>query len=426
MKNKDILFRGIPAIWHNDSILLFSPYAGEIARFSSLDELRLNENSLKSAGFFGKPHTLRENPEAIRMVLILTNDCRLRCRYCFAQGGEKKEDMSIELAQAAIEAAWKEKKKTAKTMEILFFGGEPTTKMPTVKSIVAFTKKFPVKKYFHINTDGLLSHEDLSWLMENKFFIKVSFDGPPEAQNNLRPKINGEESSKHVIKTIRKLVSEKALFAIRATMTRFNHLPDLVGFCTDLGVRFVHFEVVSRAGRADQSMFPDLRVYTEEFAKALAIAEKKEIYIITSPLMNLFFPADHFCTQMIGKKYIFHPSGKILSCYFSEEYKTGEINSDNKDLTFNEQKNKLMKLPLPEDCTDCPFKYLCSGGCPAENKAATGSFDWADKDFCTINKEILRQSIISLYEGVESGRNFFPVTGPEILERKIKKEMGRR
>lgn len=425
---EDILFHGIPAVWNKreNNFLVFSPYAEEVAVFPSEKVMREAKTILQKRNFFGKPCISRGNLKTIRLVLVVTNDCRLRCRYCFTRGGEKKDDMSIETALAAVEAGWKEKRETANSIEILFFGGEPTLKLDLIREVTKFIKDLPLEKtYLHMNTDGLLTEKELNWLIENGFFITISCDGPPKTQDYLRPTAQEGRSSPQVEETIKRLVALGMVFSIRATMTRYNSLPDLINYCADLGVKFVHFERVAVTGRANFSQVPLKEQYVKNFNKALKIAMQREVYLITSPLMNLFFPADHFCVQLAGKKYIIFPSGKIVLCYFNKGcgYEVGQVNVQRKELEFNGREKELKNIALPDDCAECAFKYLCAGGCPSENKTATGTFRRVDKEFCFINKAILHESIISLCEqGRKNG--FSPVIGNELLQRLISKQGG--
>lgn len=164
-------------------------------------------------------------------------------------------------------------------------------------------------------------------------------------------------------------------------------------------------------------MKPIAEKYIKEFKKALKLASQKEIYLITSPLMNLFFPADHFCVQLSGGKNIITQQGEIILCYFKEMEKFAKIGKivNDKLIINKKKKQKMLNLSLPDDCQNCAFKYICSGGCPVDNLLATGSFKKVNKELCKINKAILHETIIFLYNKGRT-KNFLPVFGTEILE----------
>lgn len=417
---KDILFHNLPAIWNGKSFLVFSPYKGEIVVLSKqeIKDERVAEK-LTQQNFFGQPNTQRGNPNIIRIVLVVTTNCRLKCKYCYTRGGEIRRSMNLNMAISAINAAYNEKIKTANSIEVLFFGGEPTLNFGLIKEVTNYVKKLPLQnKYFSIAVDGLLAEEELDWLIRENFFLSVSCDGPPNVQDFLRRGTDGQPSSDRVEKTIKKLVRHKTLFNVRSTITNKNlRLGLLVDYLSSLGVKFIHFERVAIAGRAKKNDQVNHLDYIKEFKKALAIANERQVYLITSPLMNLFSPADYFCIQFSQAKYIVTPAGEIVSCYFKEmaEYcKIGKVSDNGFDFDL-EKKGKLLRLGLPDDCKACAFKFICSGGCPADNKLATGGYNKVNKTMCAINKAIIHEAIIFIFNN--KGRKFSPIFGTEILER---------
>ncbi|MFA7663086.1 MAG: radical SAM protein [Patescibacteria group bacterium] len=423
---KDFLYHGLPAIWHANQYLVFSPYAGKIAVLT-VDELsrEKTQNWLEKLHFFGQPHTARNNPEVIRLVLMTTSDCRLRCKYCYEHGGETCKIMDFTTAKTAIEFAYQAKKSTAKAIDILFFGGEPTLNFDLIQNVVALVKKLPLKhKYFSINTDGLLNFKQLDWMIKEKFFIQISCDGPSIVQNKLRPLKNGSSSSQLVEKNIKYLITKKSLFGIRATITSDNiKLTSLVNYFSSLGVKFLHFERVLVSGRAKCSLQSNDSQYVKEFAQAIKLAAKKKVYLITSPLMNLFSPADYFCVQIGEGKFIVNTEGEMHLCYLDEvkDYaKVGEIK--NSKVIFNyQQLRKISQLELSGDCQNCAYKFICSGSCPADNFLATGTFSHINSKICAVNQQILHLSIVFLYQQCLDGfkNKFFPILGKEILEREV-------
>lgn len=414
---KDFLYHNLPAIWHESKYIVFSPYKGELVELDKKEiENQKVAELLQKQSFFGKPLTERGSKKIIRLVLILTTQCQLACKYCYTNqpGHNPINTMLLKTAITAIKKAYQEKQKTADAIEVLFFGGEPTIEFGLIKQIVTFVNKLPLKIFFTINTNGMINSDILNYLIQKKIFIILSCDGPSKIQKFLRPTRN--KIVWPIEKIIKKLVEKNALFCIRSTITKYNSsLSTLVDYFSGLGVKFLHFEKVIIAGRAKSNMASSSQNYIDEFSKALKLATKKKIYLITSSLMNLFNPADHFCVQMTGEKYIITPTGEIMCCYFEELKKICQIGMiRNDEFLLNDlQKNKLAKLPLPIDCTECAFKYFCSGGCPADNFLSTGTFTRVNHEICKINQAILHEAILFLYKNKSK---FNPLFGTEELE----------
>ncbi len=66
----------------------------------------------------------------VQLTLCLTHSCNLRCDYCY--GGHKvARHMSLATGRAAIELALA---RTGERLHLIFFGGEPLTRWPTLTS----------------------------------------------------------------------------------------------------------------------------------------------------------------------------------------------------------------------------------------------------------------------------------------------------
>lgn len=72
------------------------------------------------------------NPKEIKhMVVNLTNECNLRCKYCFTEHNPKR--MTLDVLKQAIQFGTT----TCDVKRITFFGGEPMLEFETlIKPIV--------------------------------------------------------------------------------------------------------------------------------------------------------------------------------------------------------------------------------------------------------------------------------------------------
>ena len=160
----------------------------------------------------------------------LTNQCNLRCYYCFAEHNPR--NLSWETMKAIIDFAinqYFEKGKWEDTLNFTFFGGEPMLRydeiiVPIVKYVKEiFIEKQLDKKYwptYSITTNGtLLTRERLEFFRENNFCILLSIDGNEESQNLNRPKANGEGSFQDVEKNFKDLLELFPNTTFRSTLT---------------------------------------------------------------------------------------------------------------------------------------------------------------------------------------------------------------
>ena len=69
----------------------------------------------------------------MQLTLHVTNECNLRCKYCFVDLGPQR--MSQDVANAAVELGMK----NCKTSGLLFYGGEPLLEKELIYKTVRYT-----------------------------------------------------------------------------------------------------------------------------------------------------------------------------------------------------------------------------------------------------------------------------------------------
>lgn len=129
------------------------------------------------------------------LVLNVTQDCNMNCRYCKYSGVYPAElpirnnHMSVEVAESALYFL-KSRSKESKVLRIGFYGGEPLLKFDLIQYVVSraygiFQDK---KVQFSLTTNGLLlfQEEIVDFLAKNSFYLKVSLDGYRNAHDRYR------------------------------------------------------------------------------------------------------------------------------------------------------------------------------------------------------------------------------------------------
>jgi uncharacterized protein len=165
-----------------------------------------------------------ENP-AILSIRV-TEDCNLRCRYCYNKDNllktGSKNFMPEELAEEAIRYFLSRFKN--KNVIIIFFGGEPLLNFQTIKRAINYAQKIKERSItFKIATNGTIMNRDiLKTIIKNNIKLTVSLDFPVSEHNKNRPFKNGNHSfekiKKNLMFLIKKLPSENIL--IRTVVTK--------------------------------------------------------------------------------------------------------------------------------------------------------------------------------------------------------------
>ena len=427
VEESGILFGGLPCIRLKEEYLVFSPYVMKLLKLALNDINQESiKNELRKIGFFGKPLSDIYNQEDIKITLVTTTDCNLRCKYCYLDaGGATQQYMSSQTALNALKGMVK-LKPNAQGISVNFFGGEPTLNIDVVKNAVNFVKETQIKGKFHISTNGIMPVQVLGYLIDNEFQLTVSMDGTPGINDKYRVFENGVGTSKIVEKAIDKLVESKSHFNIRMTITDANvaNIPKAIVYFSSLGAKYVHLELVNAAGRAirNELQQPDYDQYYHFFVQGVEEAEKHNTYIINSVLMNLLTPSTFFCISVKGGMFIITPAGNITLCYqaiesnpFFKKFCLGYVASHG--LKINSKKLRVMSnigIETSDECKDCFAKFICSSGCPLRNMVIKAK-KHNSLALCNFRRKMVYYAILQLYYAGRKGK-VSPVLGTSLFE----------
>ena len=117
--------------------------------------------------------------ELTNLMIYVTNNCNLRCFYCFVNKDERR--MDFKTAKASVDFLIRQEKKTEK-LSINFFGGEPLLEFDLIKKVVEYSKqqgeKYNRNFKFNVTTNAtLFTKEIVDYFWENDFGVLFSFDG---------------------------------------------------------------------------------------------------------------------------------------------------------------------------------------------------------------------------------------------------------
>lgn len=176
----------------------------------------LLESYLKSiehpATFFLEAYKERHITE---MILQVTQDCNLRCGYCFYVNEEylgrkyAHKNMSFEVAEKAMD--YYIGHSTNQEMTLAFYGGEPLLRMDLVKHCITYmgekVKDREVK--FVFTTNGTLLTLDIArYFCDKNVSIMISLDGTRDNHNVHRVFSDGSGSFDIIMKNLRRIKDE--------------------------------------------------------------------------------------------------------------------------------------------------------------------------------------------------------------------------
>lgn len=355
-----------------------------------LSEIEGDIAALKEQGLlFGQETAARppKSNEVKALCIHICHDCNLRCRYCFADEGayhSAREFMSEETAKKAIDFLI-ENSGNRKVLEVDFFGGEPLMCLDTIKNVVYYAKEKAAasgKKFLFTTTTNalLLNEEAIEFFNAEMENVVLSLDGRKQVHDAIRKTVNGKGSYDFVINNIKNFVKSRGdkHYYVRGTFTAKNlDFSKDVLFLADNGFDSISMEPVV-------TDIDDLAIKEEHIPEILEEYERLCDEYLERYERGEGFNFFHFNVDLEGgpclskrvsacgagnEYFSVAPNGDIYPCHQfvgDEKFKMGNVNGGalNADIRSTFAENCLFTR---EKCDKCFAKYICSGGCSANN-----------------------------------------------------------
>lgn len=355
-----------------------------------LSEIEGDIAALKEQGLLFRQETAARPPksnEVKALCIHICHDCNLRCRYCFADEGayhSVREFMSEETAKKAIDFLI-ENSGNRKVLEVDFFGGEPLMCLDTIKNVVYYAKEKAAargKKFLFTTTTNalLLNDEAIEFFNAEMENVVLSLDGRKQVHDAIRKTVNGKGSYDFVINNIKNFVKSRGdkHYYVRGTFTAKNlDFSKDVLFLADNGFDSISMEPVV-------TDIDDLAIKEEHIPEILEEYERLCDEYLERYARGEGFNFFHFNVDLEGgpclskrvsacgagnEYFSVAPNGDIYPCHQfvgDEKFKMGNVNGGalNADIRSTFAENCLFTR---EKCDKCFAKYICSGGCSANN-----------------------------------------------------------
>jgi len=360
-----------------------------------------------------KNHEHKQKVETLS--IITTSLCNLRCKYCFAFGGEgnssgsqknhAKTPSSINtLAVLSII------RKLKPTRLLLFGWGEPTLALKAIKQICDSSDAKGLE--MTMITNGVYyskRSEIIKYLVRRGIKLQISLDGDPSSNDLNRVTADGRGSSEEILKTIAEIKKYGTLskFAdVRVTVCKGMEgrlLRNMI-YLSKLGFRKIGFEPVELSGRAVGNVSRvDLNVFATNMVEAVVFGKMHGIEVISRVLPSAKgrVMARHGCGFVGGSAISLALDNSLYLCDDAvPELKIGFVSKKQEGkYTVSIDRKKLAEIISKEDliglkeCEDCPVK--CGGGCAKESLETYGELGHGgeSKAFCEARRLALFEYI---------------------------------
>jgi radical SAM protein with 4Fe4S-binding SPASM domain len=336
----------------------------------------------------------RDTPQKLSMVhLKLTNQCNLRCTYCYAQSGKRSDVLSwgdLEMIARDVTAL-------SDSVAYVLSGGEPLLH----SSVLDFAEKVRAAgNKVHLLTNGsLIDGANAKRIAAAVDVVKISLDG---SSNAVHAATRGKGNFARVTRAIEMLLGCGANVIVAMTVTRAN-CNDIAAMVTRYGSRLA-LQPLFKAGRG--SAVDDLALTGVEYYRALAAVEGvAPMGAVGAKLNSLRGRGVRRCA-MAEREISIAETGDIYPCQLlhEEPFRAGNVRERSVGEIYAQSpvfaRMRQISVDTLEKCSVCAVRYLCGGACRARDLFEVGSEELVG-EFCAYEREALLSGI---FESVEMHR----------------------
>ena len=323
------------------------------------------------------------------MYIIGNNNCNMACKYCFIGklNNQKPLFMKPEILEIAIQKFAKHiKSKNLKKGIIVFYGAEPLINFSLIKHAVKYIKNNKFNIQISLVTNGtLITKEVGKFIKRNNIGIGISIDGPKEYNDTMRVTYNdGKGTYDNVMKNIQMFQNEKIPFGLSITLNEYalNHQEEYLYWLKNINVKEITYNLMHY-----DSINSNWKNYYRKVAKFLFTSNKilKDEGVIEGRINRKY---DAFYKREFKYSDCGAIGANILDIKKIDDlFKTEEYKKWNKHITLNN-----------DSCINCPYIYMCGGGCALESKNMFNSEFAIDIPFCMYTREITKLILKEFYE----------------------------
>jgi uncharacterized protein len=306
-------------------------------------------------------------PVIRHLVLWLTTDCNLNCKYCYRGDPKDQVAMSRETALASLELA----SESGHPFRVQLAGGEPTLEPALIEFVARTVRENGWPATLAIQTNAVALTSDLAEMLRRwDIGVGVSLDGPPRVHGRLRGK------SAQALRGLDALERTGLDFNVTAVVSAANvmHLPQLALL---LG-RYEHarglgLDLLINKGRAANGTVAMADAQTlhramQELVLAVSWVNRiRRTPLILREVERMKTKAGAFCHAAVGASLAVHPDGRLYPCGQTMGDDNVSLGSLQR-LDFGNM-NRLGGFVLQSaKCGGCPLEGRCPGECPSRLK----------------------------------------------------------
>lgn len=317
------------------------------------------------------------------IMLILTENCNLACRYCYEHGDNR--NMTFDTAKSIIDRELQAE--SGETFKLFFFGGEPFVNFELLEQVYQYAETYypgRVEKYA-VTTNGTLIHGAIrTWLYErkDKFEITLSLDGTKEMHDRSRINKNGKGSFDLVDLKFFSETWPGCVVKMTISPATINDFAKGIIYIEQMGFKCK----ANFASGMDFKLEENKEIILQNFLELASYYSANDnplCYMLDLPLQAVLVPLDD--------RFRYCGAGVERHCY--EEEADGwypcqglmPMSVPGREKTFKYETFSESSVLESSPCRSCRFVRICRT-CYAMNYNATKNVYQPDKQTCMLNQ----------------------------------------
>lgn len=373
------------------------------------------EGDPHDATWVGRLQGMVDDTPMKMLTLIPTTLCNYRCTYCHESDDSRSDarTMTIEQADALIDAWGKYARTSEGKKDVLLYGGEPMLAPHIVRHVIEHFSSADPALYggevcvILVTNASRVTPEWAQFLKKHDTFVIVSCDALEEENDAARVTVGGRGTFHLIERGYRMLQKEGVRTAISVTVGKHNALNIHESFGKVID-RFKPLDIGLNSclhqpyGQPENDVACTALEGTQRMLEAYGKARDNGVYVEQfNRRVRPFALRTHRVKDCsaCGGRLVVTPDDRWSFCdgfSFTDEYSypfTGDFDLENSE--DYDRWSRLSPLHWP-DCHECPAVALCGGGCRYDAAMASGRIDGLDPHRCTQDREILRWTIQDL------------------------------
>lgn len=406
---------------HNGYFLVFSPYASTGPcvinssarnRLSSFMEtpqrltddidLEFVKHDLISISS-GRLLASQEISHNLVVWVHVTNACNLDCPYCYVQKSSScmDETTGLKVIGEVFDVATINQ---FRGIKFKYSGGETLLNFKLVKllheRVMVLASQYNIFVEEILLSNGIFIKPEIAdWLFCNNIKLMISIDGIGKLHNQQRPSLSGENTFAEIEHNIDDILIPKDIHPnVSITITRKNAhgISNIINWVLDRDLPFTlnFYRRNSRNISNNEFVIEENEIINGMLDAYKVIEERLPTKSLLNGLIDRVYFVSHTKTCGVGSSYmVVGQNGKISQCQMHlHKPVIDEINPETFILSLAKGKIINTSVDQKQDCRDCLYRFVCTGGCPLETYQATGRWN-VRSPHCQIYKTLIPEAL---------------------------------